>query len=1193
MRKKFIFATIILCMSVLLILAACTTVEEPPVNNDESGKTAVLPEFSGQKTDITREEADRVIDDIESSEGMETSGLKEALDMAEEYKVFQAEDETGGSVKSYLEDCVTAGFIFVEKGVMGEYNFEYYESADKQSLIVIEKEGVYTFIYYKTKYEEKIYVWPEEKLIEFGLGALTQPEGSRLTAAAIDEADRMGRVPSVDIQLTDVQASYYDTVANVLRNAGYVLDTENDYGDGEKSATYVAVRGNELYYADLYLGKDVPQDGSSAELKPFISLSVYNATAREIAEGGKQIIDIIGSGTIKADVTVKRKDYFEVKDEATGEIHKEYGVVEEVYTETLIYDNECGVILTDDSAIDGMLFLRADGMAYRMVNHGRNKAPLDGEKIYLIRNFLTYAWLWSAQNYYASAKNVTSTGEEQNVGGYTIEKREGQIEITLDNGGEYVETNLTMTFWVEKTNNVALGYEYVTENREEKVLVSSISDSTDGLEEYAALPDEYELEKDMPLEKVLTGVDPMPAIPAIDGASGYYVSYYFDSYWDEETDTYTDYEACALYAAGVSDAELGAYRDKLIASGAEEIYEGEYVFGVNATCEVTMRVYRAEFDGLAEAVRFEFSIEEIRVPEFFFSDKSLQFYYNLTDFSGQESERNFASKIGNETVFIGSNAFNGEITVIYEVRGLDCIVAKSAYGEETTYTLSEFVEMISEYAIFSYSPDKDYGKNGSAVICGVTVDVYENGESVIYYSEEYALAFKVVEYGKTIFEITEFTQVSDDGKGADGAAPMYKGAGKKYLIGNYDSGTRLEKYLEPCFIYQVYDAAEADVIAWKNELDAAGLVEVDYYLGAEGEQHVYFLMTDGEDYCVYAMYTGGYMTIIEGVLPNGIYSYFGDEFEPSLGSHDIAGTLGDGAYTIIYTESRTSDDGGEEHYMEQEETFTLDGELLFDGNTYYKATTEGIERYHYFIEFGTLKTMYADKERNDIVDLKDYLNTRLPSILRSIKDLSNVERYSLTGNASVAGRDCTVYEGKHIERGLVYDVKYYVDDLKEIYLKIERSYYDEYTGERVCYVDEIRAFDNGATIADVPDFESYLNVLATYSAADWKEEYLGYDFNVSASGYDSFSVNAHDTFGSVVYYGENVTAPEITTDGEYHLIDQFEDGSYKRYDYYGQDGTQAMIEILINESYYDSVSQEEIHVKNIKIICYLKFIAPA
>lgn len=1188
MRKKFIFATIILCMSVLLILAACTTVEEPPVNNGESGKTAVLPEFSGQKTDITREEADRVIDDIESSVGMETSGLKEALDMAEEYKVFQAEDETGSSVKSYLEDCVTAGFIFVEKGVMGEYNFEYYESADKQALIVIEKEGVYTFIYYKTKYEEKVYVWPKEKLIEFGLGALTQPEGSGLTTAAIDEADRMGRVPSVDIQLTDVQASYYDTVANVLRNAGYVLDTENDYGDGEKSATYVAVRGNELYYADLYLGKDVPQDGSSAELKPFISLSVYNATKREIAEGGKQFVDIIGSGTIKADVTVKRKDYFEVKDEVTGEIHKEYGVVEEVYTETLIYDNECGVILTDDSAVDGMLFLKADGMAYRMVNNGRNKAPLDGGKLYLIRNFLTYAWLWSAQNYYASAKNVTSTGEEQSVGGYILEKKEGQVEMMLDNGGEYVETNITMTFWVEKTNNVAFGYEYVTENREEKVLVSSISDSTDGLEEYAALPDEYELENDMPLEKVLTGVDPMPAIPAIDGASGYYVSYYFDSYWDEETDTNTDYEACALYAAGVSDAELGAYRAKLIASGAEEIYEGEYVFGVNATCEVTMRVYRAEFDGLAEAVRFEFSIEEIRVPELFFSDKSLQFYYNLTDFSGQESERNFASKIGNETVFIGSNAFNGEITVIYEVRGLDCIVAKSAYGEETTYTLSEFVERISEYAIFSYSPDKDYGKNGSAVICGVSVDVYENGESVIYYSDEYALAFKVIEYGETIFEITEFTQVSDDGKGADGAAPMYKGAGKKYLVGNYDSGTRLEKYLEPCFIYQVYDAPEADVIAWKNELDAAGLVEVDYYLGAEGEQYVYFLMTDGEDYCVYAMYTGGYMTIIEGVLPNGIYSYFGDEFEPSLGSHDIAGTLGDGAYTVVYTEALTSIEGEEMHSMEEETIFILDGGLLLNDNTYYKATSEGIVRYYYFIEFGSLKTMYAEKEREDITDIKEYFNTRLPLTLRNKKDLADKERYRVTGTATVAGRECTVYEGKHIERGLVYDVKYYVDDLTGIYLKAERSGNDEYGGETVYVSYEIRAVDNSATIENAPNFASYIISNKKYAAAEWKEEYLGYDFNVSASGYDSFSVNAYDTFGSVVYYGENVTAPEIITGGEYSLKEQTEDGSYKQYYYYGQDGTQATIEIIIRDSYYDAATREEIFVKNIEITCYLK-----
>ena len=181
-----------------------------------------------------------------------------------------------------------------------------------------------------------------------------------------------------------------------------------------------------------------------------------------------------------------------------------------------------------------------------------------------------------------------------------------------------------------------------------------------------------------------------------------------------------------------------------------------------------------------------------------------------------------------------------------------------------------------------------------------------------------------------------------------------------------------------------------------------------------------------------------------------------------------------------------------------------------------------------------------------------------------------------------------MYEGKHIERGLVYDVKYYVDDLTGIYLKAERSGNDEYGGETVYVSYEIRAVDNSATIENAPNFASYIISNKKYAAAEWKEEYLGYDFNVSASGYDSFSVNAYDTFGSVVYYGENVTAPEIITGGEYSLKEQTEDGSYKQYYYYGQDGTQATIEIIIRDSYYDAATREEIFVKNIEITCYLK-----
>lgn len=1185
MKKKFIFAAVILCISILLVLAACTS-NENQGDGGGSGATAILPEFTGSKTDITREEADKLIDDLESTEGMETSGLKEALDIAEEYKVFQTEDESGGSVKSYLEECVSAGFAFVEQGVMGDYKFEFYESADNQALIVIEKEGVYTFIYYKIKYEEKVYVWPEEKLNEFGLGALKQPEGSKLSYVAVDEADIMGRASSLEIMLLEATAGYYDTVISILQKAGFTLDIENDYGNGEKSVTYAIVKNDELYYADLYSGMDVPQDGSSPELKPFISLTVYNATQLEIAESGKQLSDIIGSGTFKADIYEKRKDYYEVKDEETGEIYKEYGTQEISYTETLIYDNGRAVILTDDSAVDGLLYIKEDSAAYRMVNNGRNKAPLDGGKFYLLRNFITYSRLWEAQNYYSRAKNVVGTGEELNVGGYTLEKKEGQIEIMLASGEEYVETTLTMTFWVEKEKNVALGYAYATEDAETKVIITAASESADGLEEYANIPDEYELEKNMPLDKVLTGLESIPAIPALDGADGYYVYYYFESNWNEETGTSEEYEARALYAAGVSDAELDAYRNMLIASGVEALYDEEFVFSVNATCKVVMSVYRAYFDGLKDVVRFEFSIKEIRVPEFFFSDKSLQFYYDITAHDGREFEHNFASKIGSETVFVGSE-FYGEPDVIYEVRGLDCIVAKTVYGDETVYTLFEFVDSLGAYDRFTFAPDSGYGKSGTAVVCGVTVDVYENGESVIYYSDEYALAFKVVEYGRTVFEITSFAPVSEDGLGADGTTPMYNGAGKKYLVGNYGSA-RLEKYLEPCFIYSVYDAEKSDVIDWKNELDVSGLVEVDYGLGDEGEQYAYFLMTDGEDYCVYALYTGGYLTIIEGVFPDGIYSYFGDEFEPAIGSHDIAGTLGDGTYTVVYTESRTSIEGEEMHSMEEETIFILDGGLLLNDNTYYKATSEGIVRYYYFIEFGSLKTMYAEKEREDITDIKEYFNTRLPLTLRNKKDLADKERYRVTGTATVAGRECTVYEGKHIERGLVYDVKYYVDDLTGIYLKAERSGNDEYGGETVYVSYEIRAVDNSATIENAPDFASYIISNKKYAAAEWKEEYLGYDFNVSASGYDSFSVSAYDTFGSVVYYGENVTAPEIITGGGYSLKEQTEDGSYKQYYYYGQDGTQATIEIIIRDSYYDAATREEIFVKNIEITCYLK-----
>lgn len=154
MKKNIVCLLFIICLFSLCFMYACT---EQGNDGDGENKEIILPEFEGDKTDVSIKDAEKILDEINAEEGISFDGITAELEKADDYKIFQTNDSSGKSVEAYLDKCVNAGFVQVESGSMNGVNFMAYQGGNNQALIVLERNKVYTVIYYKIKVEEIVY----------------------------------------------------------------------------------------------------------------------------------------------------------------------------------------------------------------------------------------------------------------------------------------------------------------------------------------------------------------------------------------------------------------------------------------------------------------------------------------------------------------------------------------------------------------------------------------------------------------------------------------------------------------------------------------------------------------------------------------------------------------------------------------------------------------------------------------------------------------------------------------------------------------------------------------------------------------------------------------------------------------------------------------------------------------------------
>lgn len=1174
MKKNIVCLLFIICLFSLCFMYACT---EQGNDGDGENKEIILPEFDGDKTDVSIKDAEKILDEMNTEEGISFEGITSELEKADDYKIFQTNDSSGKSVEAYLDKCVNAGFVQVESGSMNGVNFIAYQGGNNQALIVLERNKVYTVIYYKIKVEEIVYTWPTEKLASMGLSALTMPEGLKLTYVGINTLDIMGRVEGVEIGLSGNVDSFFQNALSVFKSAGY--KEENRHSENNQTTVeFYFVKDGNLYYASVS-EEVVRQDNKDIKEA---AVSVYNETQLEILTDGKQIWDQIDTATVLVDVTEERKEInYDDKESEKGE----FITINENYTETIIYNGTQAVIYGRNGETDASFYDFATDTEYYTVNNGHKKAVNNSEeKPKIIRNFLRNSMLAIPSGYYTRAKNVVSLNNTVNIeGGLVLTEKEGDVITDYgDPENGIPEKTVRMKFWVEENLGIALGYEAATDNGKTKVIIKSLQKTDSGMDKYFSLPSEYELIETVPSELLPSELGADAEIPSIEGADGYYILYEDNTV--EIDGTLVSRETAVLYGVGVSDSELSAYESKLLDSGFVR-YGNEFSLSFSPTQNLIMYVTRTELENLRETVRFEFSINEIEAPEYLYSDKSFKFSYNMYDLSGGEAEEYFAFKEGNLFMFAETQEDNMFNVMLFEKRGEnEFAVIRDFTGEtEETLTLRQIIERLDRYDyIINFSSDGKV-KTGTEQICGVDADVYAGDGIKVYYSSEYSMVFKYIQGEQILYEVTAFTEISDSGKGLDGKTPMFSGEGLKIHYKYIYSGSDIGDYLNPCNMMQIYGVSGTDVADWKKQLDASGLTTVDYYEDIRQEGVITFLMTDKIDYCIYAWFGGNSLTVIEGIFPDGADSYFGDELENTeTGINEYYGYFGDGLYSFIDA-SRFENEEGKTYA----DTYIISGNILYNENTqvYYVEENGTIKIYNGFAEFGTLKTVYTDVLTTDAMSAGEYLESFIGGLLKNKRDLS---KFALTGKETVAGRECNVYEGEYVMRGTVYESKYWVDVETGLYMKVEQRMFNKEIGEYFIRENYFAQIDSTVTLEEIPDFNGYVAQGEILDGEEWKEEYIGYDFIVGASGYDRFSVYISGSYAEFTYFGE-FTELDGEKIGIYELVGEQiydKEGAVETtYHYYTDDGKEAYIYVTVRESYVDNETGEEVSEKNIRVGC--------
>lgn len=762
MNRRIKITTLILAIAMVLpLLCACDI-----VGGGGKGAADALPEIPGTKSEITKEAAVELYDELMSygsgagvpnyqsiaSQVKKSTSYQTAV-TADKYVQYIAECErsyfeNGGSVS--LDDGTSATIFFGEN--------------DGEMLLVVYKDGVMYVVLLEIELpKEEPPVWPsDEEFAKYHI-SLTQAEGTKLIGVGITtkETETFADFDSLYVDMKNASRSIYESYISKVKSAGYVLEPHGDVWDGQENYVAFKVVGKISFGCEVRI-----IEGER------VTVDFWNETQNIQRDRGVLISDLWQSGTF-----VVRSEYIHTpenepeKETVAGDSSSAKGseknptgsylrvdfmavsFSERGYLE--LWNSDLGDIeITRDEMFrlcSSEIFDYQNKKIYTTTNYGGNKMlhhehelatkeEIEARFRYSIERHVSDRGTTIGSNY-SMATNLQKTGNVNVIAG--ISCTEYTATCVAVDGDNRITWDATFNVWDEY--NIALSYRGQrwwsdnTEYYEEYLYVSE-----DAWVDYALdLPAYGEYSPTFPEEKIKKdlGFD----LPEVKGAEGYFVEI------SNRSETGDSVLLKNIYhVGGLTYEEYIDYRAEIAKLGftVEDEWVSPYKYRDSDNAKITLSMH---YDTEKGEMIFEVVVDEN--PAVFLPTPGKYTYEYYSVVHGDTTLEVIFYANGDIRI---TDAYGNE--VLYEkIREYTYI----HHGREINITRI-YNEISSSYGmIINYTEDWGLNRVGTDNLHGMRVVVYESSDGIVkvYVLEKSGLIFKRLDNGEVTQEIVSITDV--------------------------------------------------------------------------------------------------------------------------------------------------------------------------------------------------------------------------------------------------------------------------------------------------------------------------------------------------------------------------------------------------------------------------------------------------
>ncbi len=623
-NKKIIILILTLALA-LATLASCS------LFGGGGGNKTTLPEPEGEKTEITKERAVELYDELMSyGAGNGVPNYQSVMDKVISANAFSS-PATAEQYVNYIAQCERSAFenggsVSLDDGTSATLM---HGSSESEVLLIVYRDGVMYVVLLDIELPpEEALEWPtDEEFAAFHI-QLDQAEGTKLmiVTKTDKEIDTFADFDSLYVDMKDATRAHYNAYINEAKKQGFVLEPHGDNWDGQENYVAFKTVGKLSFACEVRL---------IDENRVFVHL--WNETQNMQRDTGILLSDILEKGTF-----LVRSEYMftpeydeseklptdggTVSDKENGKNQGEpylrvdlmaLSFSERGYAEFWQADIEMPEATKDFvfKNFGSEIFDYTEKKIYRLYNYGINKLGyndtpgFDGKPdipeedeaerfYYSIEKHVSERGT-TIGAHYAAATNLKKTGKTNIIAG--IECAEYTATCVAVDGDNRITWDATFNVWEEY--NIALSYKGqkwwsdTTPYYEEYVLVTRDAWIDDALD----LPFYGEYTESFPSADI--EADLGFALPEVDGADGYFIEIL-----NRAEDGMSAPVLKNLYhVGGISRDEYLSYRKEIEELGftLEDEWVSPYMYRESDNAKITISM---DYDEEKDEIRFEISI---------------------------------------------------------------------------------------------------------------------------------------------------------------------------------------------------------------------------------------------------------------------------------------------------------------------------------------------------------------------------------------------------------------------------------------------------------------------------------------------------------------------------------------------------------------------------------------------------------